>query len=308
MIYRSKETGWMVAILTILLLMPTGRLLSADSLTVVLIGNYRGRLLGCGCDAINSGGLPRNASVIMDKLNGKIQMPVGFDAGRFLDLDPDKGKTASRCTVLGMAKLGLTAIGVTPRDMFYGVPFLRQTAQSAQVSLLSANMTDSEGNLLFERWLTVKAKSDASAVVTIAVTSLSAFQEGERFTNAVTSWRVKPVPEVMDGLRSSKPKGDVTILLTDMGERDLREFFDKDETFDIIVSTSRQLYTPAPFLLGKTIVASPALDGRNLEGFRIGLTGGTVSSRAVWFAHILAGRVDENPDMLKFLNDCNQGQ
>ena len=311
MIFRSKAVSRVAIAILILLAVLNGNSLAGDSLTVVISGNYRGRVLGCGCDAVNSGGLPRTATAVKEKLNGTTRLPVAFDAGRFLDLDPDKGKVASRCTLLGMAKLGLVSAGVTPRDMFYGVPFLRQTAQSAKITLLSANMTDSSGNLLFERWMTVKSKTDNGTELVIAVTSLAGYQEGERFTNAISAWRVTPTPDVMANLKATRPKADITLLLTDMGERDLREYFEADDLFDIIASSSRQLHTPAPFVMGKAVVASPSLDGRNLEGFRIGIENsgnGSVAKRSVWFTHILAGRVDEDQDMLNYINNCQMGQ
>ena len=231
----------------------------SPAITLILSGGYRGRVEGCGCPSGLTGGLAHRAA-LQRELFPQGQ-PVGLDCGGLLDLDPDLGKLNSRCAILGLARLGLKVVGVVPRDLFYGVEFLRGLADTTGIKLASANLVDT-GNRerLFSDWVEVDANGRR-----IAVTSLSAYEPERRITGFY-GWTVLPPDSVMDVISLNLRNGvDFTVLLTDMGEGALRGLLIKYQMFDLVVSSGRQFQTTEPFTVGKTVVVHPAPDGRALE-------------------------------------------
>ena len=184
-----------------------------------------------------------------------------MDCGGLLDLDPDLGRLNSRCAILGLGRLGLKVAGVTPRDLFYGVEFLTELADSAGINLVSGNLIDAgTSRRLFPDWAVLQTAGGR-----IAVTSLAAYKP-ERRINGIYGWSIVP-PDSLLGINALEiPAGvDFTVLLTDMEEGALRELLAIYQEFDVAASSNWLFQTGGAFKVGKTLVIHPPQDGKELN-------------------------------------------
>ena len=245
----------------ILLLCPFLLLAENRNETVILVsGGFRGRVEGCsGCPSGSSGGFGRRATVMKEIFSD--YMPVSVDCGGILDLDPEGGMNASRCTFFGLAQMGLKVLGVMPRDMFYGIEFLKSTADSSGVTLVSGNIIEAATEEpLFEIWATVSSGNKR-----FAVASLANYQQGRKYV-APIGWTITHQDSVIQHLAATIPQNiDYTILLTNMGEGSIREFIGKYPYFNLVLTSSRQFYTESHFLLEEILVAHPKPDGQSID-------------------------------------------
>ena len=266
-------------------------------LILLVSGRLRGRATGCDCPGGFSGGLPRRAAAIEELFVGS--PPIGLDCGGFLDLDPEMGRFMSRCTLFGLARLGLKVAGVTPRDLFYGPGFISSLADSAGITLLSANLIDAPtGEPLFQRWAVFRAEAQ-----TIAVTSLADYEPGRRYTTSI-GWTVVPPDTVLPEVAATRPDtADVVILLTDIGESELRRLLVEFPLFDLVLTSSRHFYTTSPCKIETTLVVQPKPDGRALEWVILS-PGAPVADHFRYADLPLAGNRRENLPTLDWLNRC----
>jgi len=276
-----------------LLILPIVCQAGENGVPVIITGSYRGRIDGCRCQGSYTGGLGRYAALLQKELG--TENPVGLDCGRILDLDFEGGRERSRCTIFGLARTGLKVIGVAPRDLFYGVDFLRQTADSAEIELVSANLIDAETNLpLFGKWTTVSANG-----IKLAVTSLVSYQPGRRYTLPI-GWTAVSPDSVIDDLIEQKPAGaDYTILLTDMAESELQVFITSHPQFDLAFTSSRKVSTPSPFYIGACMVARPEADGRFLSWIEF-----KEDRKIEFFSRPLSNNLSEDKETTKWLRKC----
>jgi len=285
--------GLIIWILLTLLIFPAICQTSENGVSVIISGSYRGRVDGCRCQGNYSGGLARYVSLLHEEFS--TENPVGLDCGRILDLDFEGGRERSRCTIFGLAKTGLKVIGVAPRDLFYGVDFLRQTADSAEIELVSANLIDAETNKpLFGNWTLVSANG-----IILAVTSLVSYQPGRRYTLPI-GWTTVSPDSVINDLIEQKPAGaDYAILLTDMAESELRVFITSYPQFDMAFTSSRKVYTPSPFNVEQCMVAHPEADGRFLSWIEF-----KEDKKIEFFSRPLSDNLPEDKYTAKWLGKC----
>ncbi len=292
-------------------LMTSMPLCASDSLNIVVTGGMRGRAAGCGCKSGLLGGLPRRITAmnehLVTKSDSTLLYPVGLDCGRLLDLNPEGGKFSSRCTLFGLGNLGLKVMGPTPRDLFYGIDFLRNTADSAGVNLVSANLIDGESDsLLFPQWKLITAESISHREVKLAITSLITYHPGQEYIAGLRMWMVEHPDSVIAGLFAAAPDADIYILTTDMSEQLLRSFLVENTSFNIVLTSSRQVYTPSPFQIESTFVANPSADGKSVDGITIQLDKQTdqLSDNYQWFSYPLNRQLTEDEATKQWLDNC----
>ncbi len=239
----------------------------SDSLVISITGCFRGRAEGCGhCLVGPRGGLERR--VTLAKQHFKNFPVVGLDCGQILDLDPLGGEQRSRCTIIGLAKLGLRVIGPTARDMFYGMKMFVRWADEAKVKLISANIvsTDKE-EPIFPIWDTIKIKDKV-----LAITSMAEMRMGIKMDQP-SGWKLLAPDSALKNIISTKPQiADICILLTDISEADLRRLLKDQNCFDLVFTSSRQVFTGNPFNIGNAIVYHPEPDGRALDAMVLPLS------------------------------------
>ncbi|MDP8228531.1 MAG: hypothetical protein P9M15_03665 [Candidatus Electryoneaceae bacterium] len=297
-----------VAVILALMSFPSLGCTSPDSLTIIVTGSVRGRVDECACPGSLVGGLGRRATVMAEHFPIRTgiaeQSPIGLDCGRFLDIDPQGGRIASQCMIRGLAKFGLKVMGPVPLDLFYGVNFLRSIADSAGVTLVSANLINSaSSDLIFQQWAVV---TDRLTSTKLAVTSLVKFHSGQRFTGGLDTWTVISPDSVIGDLSASIPEADFIVLLTDMSEFTLMEFLQDVTIFDLVITSSRNVDTASPFSIGRTVVVHPSPDGRTVDGIIISLddSGVALNERIRWFSYPVSRGISPDETFSPWLDGC----
>ena len=262
-----------------------------------MTGNYRGRADGCVCAGGSVGGLARRASLIRDRFKG-IEI-IGLDCGGFLDLDPAGGRTASACTMAGLSHLQLKVCGVTARDMFYGNDFIVSSAETSGVALVCSNIVNcATGENLFERWVILEAGGFVSGI-----TGIARHQPGRRFPGLGT-WTTIPLDSILVDLRNSIPAGvDIVVLLTDLGEEELRDFLPLMPEFNLVFSSSRDIKTESPFSIGSATVIHPRPNGGAVDGIVVPIRSRNLSA-STYFSYPLKMQVSPDPEVEAWLKDC----
>ena len=281
--------------LTLAFLWAMGAAANAGEQDVIILvsGAYRARVNGCDCPGGMTGGLATRFKLVSELFPERI--PTGLDCGGILDLDPEGGKFASRCAFLGLARQGLRVLGVTPRDLFYGIDFLKSIADSAGIQLVSGNLTvPKSGKRIFRSWITIEIGD-----VRLAITSLVNYQAGRRFT-APIGWTRSAPETVLGEILDNIPDGsDYIILLTDMSEDDLRKLLPRYPQFDLAVTSSRKFRSGSSFTLGKTLVAHPGTDGQSLNWVVF-----HPDSPAEFLSQPLPVKAGEDSETAQWLKDC----
>jgi len=271
----------------------------SDSLTILITGGLRGRLNVCDCPSASRGGIARRAT-LMQKLFSQKQ-PLGMDCGQFLDIDPNGGRMRSACAILALRRMGTEVALVATRDLYYGVDFISEIADSADMKLLCANILHSETKqLIFPMW--VELNRDGCH---IAITGLT-WHFPHRRIPGMDSWITIPPDSALIQLRNTVPfTADLTILLTDMSESELNEFIPMFPELDIVFTSSRRVYTPSPIALGSTSIIRPQPDGAFLEGISVLFDSNSVS-KISFFSHPLNKLITADKDYVLWLENCQK--
>jgi cytochrome c554/c'-like protein len=130
-------------------------------LALVYTSNVGGEYEHCGCPVHPLGGLGRRAAEV-DVIRAESDGVVSVDAGDlFLPAEVKTGAAAARppaaselarrarLLAAAYARLGVTAFSPGERDLAVGVPLLRRVLAEAKVPVVSANLVDARGRLLF---------------------------------------------------------------------------------------------------------------------------------------------------------------
>ena len=272
-----------------------------DSLRIFITGSFRGRIGGCVCPGGGYGGLDRRQTLLTNRYNNVDYFSL--DCGGFQDLDPDGGKQASLCTILGLKKMGLKAVFVGMRDLFYGEKFLRSLSDSAGVPLISANLIDNKtGITRFLPWFEIEFSDKI-----LAITGFAEHLSERRFPGPGNINTVAP-DSVLNKIRQTIPeKADVVIMLTDMSESNLQSFLPLFSELDIVFTSSRKIDSISPFEIAGITVVKPMRDGGSLDGVVISSpSNGEIQTRVI--KEVLKERVKPDPGTKKWLNECLSGR
>jgi hypothetical protein len=127
-------------------------------IALVYTSNVLGEYEHCGCPVHPLGGLGRRAAEV-DRIRAESDGVVSVDAGDlFLPApEPSGGKAPAaseverraRLLASAYARLGVTAFSPGERDLALGVPLLRRVLAEAKVPVVSANLVDARGQLVF---------------------------------------------------------------------------------------------------------------------------------------------------------------
>jgi hypothetical protein len=104
----------------------------------------------CGCHT-PKGGFARRAA-FLDSVRAVRKDVLALDAGGFFPVLDDE-RDAGPFTLVSMARMGTAAAGVGPGELRFGYSFLHESARSAGVVLLAANIERRDTHApAFERW------------------------------------------------------------------------------------------------------------------------------------------------------------
>jgi len=273
----------------------------SDSLTMLITGGLRGKLNECACPSAKRGGIARRATLMRQLFQNN--QPLGVDCGQLLDLDPEGGRMRSACAILSLGRLGTEVSLVATRDLFYGVDFIKDVADSADIDLVCANIIDgSTGKTIFPKWIELEYRD-----VTLAFTGLTQHFPHKRIPG-MDSWMTAPIDSALKYIKASIPSNaERIILLTDMSESELNELIPTFPELDIVFTSSRRVYTPSPIVVNSTLIVRPQPDGSFLEGIVIPISEKTTTSNR-FITHPLNASIASDIEFEGWLENCQKRQ
>ena len=166
----------------------------------VCTGMMRGYVEPCGCTRPQLGGLARR-----DRLIGSIQpAPILLDNG---DLTLRVGRQAHikwQTAISALATMGYRAVNVGEKDLALGPEFIKREAASAGVPLISANIADAHGTLLFQPFVILEAKPYRVAVIGLLQPDLA---------GALPVQIIDPARALADAMKQLEGRCDRVVLL-----------------------------------------------------------------------------------------------
>jgi len=217
---------------------PTGE--SALQARIVFTSNHLGEFEPCSCPDLPLGGLAQGAALVQD-LRAESTAPVFyFDAGdrlfRFDVAAISQQEAARRLKSVLMVDAGnvagLDAAGIGGLELGAGLEYLKRLDQRARYPLVSANLTDHEGALLFPA-STVVTRGD----LTIGVTSVL---PGGMWMDAYeTTDPLKAAKAEVKALRAAGV--DLVVILSNLGLGDDKKLARAAKPDLILGSRSREI-------------------------------------------------------------------
>jgi 2',3'-cyclic-nucleotide 2'-phosphodiesterase (5'-nucleotidase family) len=116
------------------------------SLRVFHTSNVKGYVDECGCKYNPSGGIARRATFFEQHDD----VPsIKLDGGDIVGEDSPIGRMQTTYLLRAMHRMGYRTLGIGPRDLMYGMEFLRNASEEHDLTLTNANIVGSDGNTLF---------------------------------------------------------------------------------------------------------------------------------------------------------------
>ncbi|MGI8907726.1 MAG: hypothetical protein ACR2IE_14690 [Candidatus Sumerlaeaceae bacterium] len=137
---------------------------TSDVIALSYNGFRRSQLDPCGCVSHQLGGLDKEARVLHRMKDLGIPVLVA-DAGGYVrdnPTDTDLGRT--RILLQALHAMGATAANVGFTDISGGVDKIKSAAETAKIKLISANVADTSGKLLFDPYYVESVKTTAGEV------------------------------------------------------------------------------------------------------------------------------------------------
>src|SRR5262245_15275971 len=123
---------------------------SGPRIVIVTTNDVVAKTSPCGCHT-PKGGFARRAA-FLDSVRAERRDVLALDAGGFFPTNEDE-RDAGAFTLASMGRMGTAAAGVGPGELRFGYSFLREHARAAGVTLLAANLEQSDTHAPgFERW------------------------------------------------------------------------------------------------------------------------------------------------------------
>jgi 2',3'-cyclic-nucleotide 2'-phosphodiesterase (5'-nucleotidase family) len=175
---------------------------TSDVLCIVYNGFRRSQIDPCGCVTHQLGGLDKEARLVKRIEEHKIPA-IQVDAGGFMrDLPEEKLIVQSKALLKGLGEIGYDAINVGFTDLALAPDELKKLAADAGLHVISANITDQSGALVFEPY-TIKE---------VTLTDGTQLKVG---VVGVTRPRVEMSGQPLDAPTSVTAGGNVALQITD---------------------------------------------------------------------------------------------
>jgi 2',3'-cyclic-nucleotide 2'-phosphodiesterase (5'-nucleotidase family) len=214
----------------------------------------------CGCALNPKGGVDRRLNYVR-KTRLDNPAPITFlDAGNTLfptetiqKSQIKKFKARADLILNSYSKMLIQGMNVAPLDLSLGVEVLRELADKNKVPLVSSNIVDSSGRLLFQGDIQLKVGNKNILVLGVSGGSEKMSQLGLKTLDPATVIKEKTAqlnPETM------------VVILSDLGQSK-DEILAKDSARPIIVVGSRETFSlEIPLHIGKSLVLRPHFQGQ----------------------------------------------
>jgi 2',3'-cyclic-nucleotide 2'-phosphodiesterase (5'-nucleotidase family) len=243
--------------------MPTGE--SDLRARIFFSSNQIGEFEPCSCPDTPLGGLAQQAGFV-DAARAEEPLVFWFDAGdRFfrhnMAMSSVEEALRRRTAILmvdSASRAGIDAQGVGRLDLGAGLPYLRKLAVRSGTPLLSANLVDDDGALLFSAFTIIERGGLKVGVTSVVGSDTSG-----------TGYRaIEPVAAAKSAIKALRESGaDLVVLLSNVDSDDDKRIARMSRPDLLVGSRSRDIHASGP-VVGKTVVARAGSRGRYLGDVR----------------------------------------
>ncbi|MDD3806668.1 MAG: hypothetical protein PHE86_01355 [Candidatus Marinimicrobia bacterium] len=214
-----------------------------DDLTRFIIsGNSRAALEPCGC-RIPAGGLPRRVGFIYSMEKGMDEI-IKLEAGNWLfpaynppETVPESWKEQANLLAEAYKMIDFDAINVGFTDLSLGYEYLNTLKKEYHLPLLSTNLINKEGELIFNPYYVIKQKNLRTAV--FGVTHLTDDQ-------ALRFPALKPSEAIRKQLPKVRNQVDLILVLADLSVEDTEALGKAIPEIDFIINSRHKAWTQLP--------------------------------------------------------------
>lgn len=126
---------------------------TSDVVSIIYNGFRRSQIDPCGCVTHQLGGLDKEARLV-NRIEDLEIPTLEVDAGGWVrDMPDEKLLTQSQALLKGLGEIGYDAVNVAFTELAMAPDELKKLAADAKVSLLSANITDTAGQPVFDPYV-----------------------------------------------------------------------------------------------------------------------------------------------------------
>jgi len=328
---------------------PSGSTIPEDLLkngvvfSVATGGNNHGETEDCGCKANPLGGLARRASLIQlsstpeDEIAVKwwgptergAAIPVSVDAGDFFYKNvtlaradegmQEQAKYDAQTAAQALKLIPMDAMLVGELDLVFGLDDLKGLQKTASAQMISANLQDPQGNLIFPPVKRFERSGETIGVLglTKPTSRLAGFWEERNL-------RVAPSLESYRAAWGQISDAGLRIFLSNLGQEETRRLLEslaEEERPDLVVVSNSNRLTQHPEWVASRPVLEPLSQGKygvrvdlfrakeRFEGFKnmsVDSTRATQGYRRAWTTYVAArGRFNKGVRTLLELPDDN---
>jgi len=243
--------------------MPTGQ--AGLQARIFFSANQVGEFEPCSCPDTPLGGLAQQAGLVDASRAGDVPV-FWFDAGdRFFkhdmamnSLDEAQRRRSAILLVDAGGRAGLDAQGVGRMDLGAGLPYLQKLAVRSGVPLLSANLVNDDGELLFA----------ASTIVERGGLKVGVTSVVDGATAGIGYSAKDPVATARASVKALREAGvDLVVLLSNLDSDDDKRLARGARPDLLLGSRSREIHASGP-VVGRTVVGRAGSKGRYLGDVR----------------------------------------
>lgn len=136
---------------------------SKTKVSFLIAGDTAGWIVPCGCTTKQSGGLLRRGSLVSQMTSET--PPIVLDVGGAAAGKSDYHRAKLEAILLGEIKMGLAAHNIGASELAFGASVIRQLESDLAVPFISANVMDSNGELVTEPMKIVSQGGSSFAVI-----------------------------------------------------------------------------------------------------------------------------------------------
>jgi 2',3'-cyclic-nucleotide 2'-phosphodiesterase (5'-nucleotidase family) len=274
---------------------PRGPVLQSDQVVICTLSDVKGKTSPCGCH-IPKGGLARQAS-FLDSVRVEYGQSFFVDAGGYFPED-DAHRDAAWFLMDSYMLLGIDAVGVGPRDLRFGVSYLRESARARKLPVVCANLLDrASGRPVFPA-TTLVARGRVK-VGFFGLLSAKADLGPSRDSLTVS----EPEAAARAAIAELRRKGaTVVVALSDLGKVESEDLATAVPGLDVIVAAYNVPVIQLGRVIQNTLMVYGGEQGQNIGRVKLGLgpDGRSIATRAAEVA-VLTPQVPDKPEMLQMV-------
>ena len=252
---------------------------AADSQTgktaiIVSTAAVNGETISCGCQKKELGGIARRATVIKAE-RARSDAFLLVDAGDFGSHVAFRPWTRTEFQWKMMAELGYDVVTPGPNEMVEGLqPLLELYARSPDIQVVSANVTDKQGNLVWPKYALVERGGVVYGVTGVTDKSYYSFNLTRGKQKANDFAFLDATESLQSVLPTLKENAEIVVVLFHSGSGDSRRALDGLDGVDVVVVGHSPTYKFLPERIGETLIIQAGSRGQYLSVLELTLDEG----------------------------------